>query len=239
MKIEVLKNYDAVMERATEIVAAQVREKPNTVLGLPTGSTPIGLYNGLIREYEAGKLDFYNVTTFNLDEYYPIDPRNSQSYRYFMNDHLFHHVNIPMTSTHVPNGNTSDPEAACREYEAAMKAAGGVDLQVLGVGRNGHIGFNEPAEELVADTHLTGLTADTIDANSRFFASADEVPKQAVTMGMASILRAKQILILICGEDKKEALKQLKKGNINTQWPVTLLNLHDDVIVLCDEAANA
>ncbi len=238
MKVEVYKNYEEVMVRAAEIVGAQVKEKPDCVLGLPTGSTPIGLYENLAKKCDAGELDFSRVSTFNLDEYYPISPEHDQSYRYFMNDHLFHHINIKMENTHVPLGSSKDPDATCRAYEDEIKAFGGVDLQVLGIGRNGHIGFNEPGCDLQGPTHLTDLTDDTLDANSRFFESVKDVPTNALTMGIGTIMRAKKILILITGENKRNALKALLSGKVSNQCPASALQNHNNVTVLCDEAAN-
>lgn len=225
------------MARAADIVCAQIAAKPDTVLGLPTGETPIGMYDLLTERCAAGKVDFSRVHTFNLDEYYPISPKNDQSYRYFMNLHFFDRINIPIENTRVPEGSASDPDAACRAYEDAIRAQGGVDLQVLGIGRNGHIGFNEPGCDLGGDTHVTSLTPDTIDANSRFFASADEVPKQALTMGVGTILRAKKIIILICGANKHDALMRLLGGKVDDQCPATALQKHPNVTVLCDRAA--
>ena len=233
MKLEILKNAKEVAVRAKEIVGGAITENPELVLGLPTGSTPEGLY----RELSASTLDFSRVKTFNLDEYYPMQPTDPQSYRYFMNSHLFNNVNLDMANTHVPDGTAADPDAACAKYEEMIREAGGVDLQVLGVGRNGHIGFNEPGTPFDSPTHKTTLTANTIEANARFFRDKTEVPAHALTMGIGTILRAKKILILITGADKHEALRSLLKGKIDEAWPVTALLKHDDVIVLCDTAA--
>lgn len=235
MKLEIYDTYEEVSERAAAIIAAQIREKPDTVLGLPTGETPIGTYDRLIREYESGKLDFLHVTTFNLDEYYPISPCDVQSYRYFMNQHLFLHVNVPMDATHVPEGSAEDADAACAAYEKAMREAGGVDLQVLGIGRNGHIGFNEPGTAPDSLTHKVTLTQDTIEANSRLFNHISEVPTHALTMGLGTILRAKKIIILITGKNKQNALRQLLSGDADC--PASVLCGHSDVTVLCDRAA--
>ena len=187
--------------------------------------------------YEAGKLDFSKVRSVNLDEYYPISPDNDQSYRYFMNYHLFDHVNIDKANTSVPDGMTKDVEAHCKDYESKIDALGGVDVQILGIGRNGHIGFNEPDDELIKGTHLTALTKSTIEANSRFFASEEEVPKHALTMGIESVFKARKILLLVSGANKAEAVKAMLKGNISARCPASFLCLHPDVVLICDEAA--
>lgn len=237
MKVIVCKNYKEMSEQGAKIVADVMTKKPNAILGLATGSTPVGLYQELIALNKAGKIDFKNITTVNLDEYYPIDPTNDQSYRYFMNDNLFNHINIDKNKTFVPQGNAKDGEEEAIRYETFVRSLGGADIQVLGIGRNGHIAFNEPDTELVPVTHVTDLTEDTIDANARFFASADDVPKQALTMGIGTILSAKKIIILANGKGKHDAVMKMLKGTVTTSCPASFLNLHDDVIVLCDEDA--
>lgn len=237
MRVIVCENYEQVSKEAAKIIAAQVHLKPNCVLGLATGSTPVGAYNELVDMYKKGEIDFKDVKTFNLDEYYPIKRSNDQSYYYFMHDNLFNHINIPEESIHVLNGEVSDPEKECKDYEKSIEAHGGIDLQLLGIGRNGHIAFNEPDENLVADTHVTALTDDTIDANSRFFADIKDVPTKSLTMGMASIMKARKILILINGAGKHQALKKLLSGEISTMCPATMLNMHSDVVVICDKEA--
>ncbi len=237
MKVIVCKNYKEMSEQGAKIVADVMTKKPNAILGLATGSTPVGMYQELIALNKAGKIDFKNITTVNLDEYYPIEPTNDQSYRYFMNDNLFNHVNIDKNKTFVPQGNAKDGEEEAIRYETFVRSLGGADIQVLGIGRNGHIAFNEPDTELVPVTHVTNLTEDTIDANARFFASADEVPKQALTMGMGTILSAKKIIILANGKGKHDAVMKMLKGTVTTSCPASFLNLHDDVTVLCDEDA--
>ena len=237
MKLIVCKDYKAMSDKAADIVAAQITMKPNCVLGLATGSTPVGMYDDLTEMNRAGKLDFSTVKTVNLDEYYPITPDNDQSYRYFMNLHLFDRINIDKANTYVPNGQAEDTVVAGEEYDALIASLGGIDLQVLGIGRNGHIGFNEPDDCLVAGTHCTALTADTINANARFFESEALVPKHAMTMGIATILRSRKIIILINGKEKHNALARMLKGDITTQCPASLLNLHNDVTVICDEDA--
>ena len=237
IKVIVCENYEDMSRRAAALLAAQIKEKPTTVLGLATGSTPVGMYKELGRMCKEEGLDFSRVVTYNLDEYYPISPENDQSYRYFMNKNLFSLINIPLSSTHVPCGSASDAEKECAEYDRAIEAAGGIDLQVLGIGVNGHIGFNEPDDALIAATHVTPLTESTVDANSRFFASRDEVPRKALTMGMAPILQAKKIVMLITGANKREALSVLLSGKITTDCPASLLNVHKDTVVFCDRAA--
>ena len=237
MKTIVVKNYDEMSARATEIFAQVISAKPNCVMGLATGETPIGLYDGLAALCEKGTLDFSNVTTVNLDEYYPITPDNDQSYRYFMNLHLFDKINIDKANTFVPDGTATDPDSFCDAYSKRIEEIG-IDIQILGIGRNGHIGFNEPsADGLIAKTHLTALTESTIEANSRFFASADEVPKHAITMGIGDVFKAKKIVILASGTEKADAVKKMLEGTINSMCPASVLCLHPDVTLICDEAA--
>ena len=237
MKVLVCKDYKEMSVEGAKIVAEVMTKKPNAILGLATGSTPVGMYQELIALNKSGKIDFKDITTVNLDEYYPIEPTNDQSYRYFMNENLFNHVNIDKNKTFVPLGNAKDGEEEAKRYEAFVRSLGGADIQVLGIGRNGHIAFNEPDTELVPVTHVTGLTEDTIDANARFFASADEVPRHALTMGMGTILSAKKIIILANGKGKHDAVMKMLKGTVTTSCPASFLNLHDDVTVLCDEDA--
>ncbi len=222
---------------AADIFAKAINEKPKCVLGLATGDTPIGMYECLVEDYKAGKVDFAGVKSVNLDEYYPITPDNDQSYRYFMNYHLFDKVNINKAGTYVPDGQATDVEKSCEAYEKNIDALGGIDIQVLGIGRNGHVGFNEPDGELIPYTHITDLTANTIEANSRFFDSEDDVPKQAVTMGIESIFKARKIVILASGEGKAEAVKAMLNGKITTNCPASLLRLHPDVTLICDKDA--
>jgi glucosamine-6-phosphate deaminase len=237
MQLILCKDYRELSHRAAEIIISLVKEKPNCILGLATGSTPIGTYDLISDAHLTDGLDMSQVTTFNLDEYYPIEPSEPQSYHYFMQKHLFSRVNVPADYIHIPDGTTSDPEQLGKAYDNAILEAGGIDLQLLGIGRNGHIGFNEPAETLIGGTHLTDLTRDTIHANARFFASASEVPTKAISMGMASIMGARHILLLISGQDKRAALHQLLDDSITTSCPATLLKLHPNVTVICDEAA--
>ena len=239
MKTIVVKNYEEMSRVAADMIADVLRAKPDGVLGLATGDTPVGTYQNLAKMNKAGELDFSKVSSVNLDEYYPISPDNNQSYRYFMNQNFFDHLNIDKANTFVPDGTVAPDkvDAFCRAYEDRIDAMGGIDVQVLGIGRNGHIGFNEPDEELIPITHLTALTANTIEANSRFFDSEDQVPKHALTMGIQSVFKAKKILLLVSGKNKAEAVKATLSGNISTKCPASLLCLHPDVTLICDEDA--
>ena len=237
MRVIVCKNYEEMSDKATDLVRSQIVLKPESVLGLATGSTPIGLYQRLCKLYEKGDIDFSEVTTFNLDEYYPISKDNSQSYYYFMNEQLFSHINVDKNRTFIPNGETDDPEKECEAYEALIEEAGGIDLQILGIGQNGHIGFNEPDENLNTKTHLTGLTENTIDANSRFFEKKEDVPTKALTMGIATILKSKKIIIMANGASKRAAVAELLNEDITTSTPATMLKVHPDVVLICDEDA--
>ena len=230
-------NYNEMSIKASKIIESQIRKNPKSVLGLATGSTPIGMYNELSRMYREDGLDFSEITSVNLDEYYPIAPENINSYKYFMDDNLFNHVNINKANTHLPKGSAEDADAECHAYDELIKSTGGISIQVLGIGENGHIGFNEPADELVSGTHMVELTESTINANARNFDSADDVPRHALTMGMASIMSAEKIILLISGKKKHFALKKLLDDKINTNVPATLLKLHKDVLVLYDKEA--
>ena len=230
MKFEICKDYSEMSKRAADVFADVIRSKPDAVLGLATGSTPEGMY----AELSAMGLDFSDIKTVNLDEYYPISPENENSYRYFMNKHLFSNVNVKIENTYVPNGSAADPDLECEEYDAMIERLGGIDLQVLGIGPNGHIGFNEPGDVLFSNTHVTSLTESTIKANSRFFDDISEVPTKALTMGMSSILSARRIVLLISGKGKHEALKSLLDDKITPNVPATFLKLHRDVTVICD-----
>lgn len=224
---------------AANIISAQVIMKPDCVLGLATGSTPIGTYEQLIRWYEKGDLDFSQVHSINLDEYRGLSPENDQSYRYFMNTHLFDKINIDKKNTYVPNGLEPDSEKACRDYDEIIHAHGGVDLQILGLGHNGHIGFNEPGSAFEKETHCVKLSETTRQANARFFASMEEVPTEAYTMGIKSIMQAKKIMVFVSGEGKKEIVKKAFCGPITPEVPASVLQLHNDVILVGDEAALA
>ncbi|MBD5490980.1 MAG: glucosamine-6-phosphate deaminase [Lachnospiraceae bacterium] len=237
MKVYCAADYYHVSRVAANIISAQVIMKPDCVLGLATGSTPIGTYEQLIRWYEKGDLDFSQVHSINLDEYRGLSPENDQSYRYFMNKHLFDSINIDKKNTYVPDGMESDREKACRDYDEIIRAHGGIDMQILGLGHNGHIGFNEPGSAFGKETHCVQLTESTISANARFFASIDEVPREAYTMGIKSIMQAKKIVVIVSGESKKEIVKRAFTGPITPEVPASVLQLHNDVILVGDEAA--
>lgn len=237
MRIIIEKNYENMSKKAALIVASQVLLKPNSVLGLATGSTPLGMYRELIEMYKRKELDFSEVRTFNLDEYYQLPPDNPQSYYYFMYNNFFNYININFENIHLPKGLSQDVESECKEYEIAIKKAGGIDLQVLGIGENGHIGFNEPGESLQVQTRLINLTEETINVNSRFFDSKDKVPRQAITMGIGSILKARRILLLANGKKKASAIKKTVNGYITTKCPSSFLQTHPDVTLIIDEDA--
>lgn len=238
MELILCKNYDEMSQRAAELIAEQVNSKSDSVLGLATGATPVGTYSRLIEMYNNNEVDFKNVITFNLDEYYPISRDNPQSYYSFMRENLFNHINIDLSNTHIPNGEASNPAEECTTYENMVETSG-IDLQILGIGRNGHIGFNEPSDALNSGTHLTGLTQDTIEANAHFFEDKSKVPTHALTMGMATIFKAKKIILLANGRSKLNAVKALFSDEITTDTPASMLKMHPDVTVICDYDAYA
>ena len=237
MKIYKTKNYEEMSKKAAHIIASQVILNPDCVLGLATGSTPVGTYKNLIEWYNNGDLDFSQITSCNLDEYRGLSGEHDQSYRYFMNHNLFDHVNIRKECTYVPDGLEEDSDKAARDYDQIIADQGGIDLQRLGLGHNGHIGFNEPADEFPKGTHVVDLTESTIQANKRFFASEADVPRQAYTMGIGTIMSAKKILVVVSGEDKAEILNKVINGPITPQVPASILQLHPDVTIVADEAA--
>lgn len=237
MRIICAKDYKEMSEMAADIIGAQVLLKPDAVLGLATGSTPIGTYEELVRRYEAGRLDFGKIKTVNLDEYRGLTRDNDQSYYYFMHSHLFDHININKNNTKVPDGMEPDALKAGQDYENVIKNYGGIDLQLLGLGNNGHIGFNEPGDEFIDKTHVVDLTESTIEANKRFFASIDDVPKQAYTMGIGSIMRAKRVLMVVNGRGKAEIVKEAFFGPITPKVPASILQLHNDFILIGDVEA--
>ena len=239
MRIYRAKDYYDMSRKAANIISAQVIMKPDCVLGLATGSTPVGTYAQLVEWYKKGDLDFSEVKTVNLDEYKGLDQSNDQSYFYFMAEHLFDKVNIDFQNVNIPNGMETDADKECARYEAKIKALGGVDLQLLGLGHNGHIGFNEPGEAFEKETHCVDLTESTIEANKRFFASADDVPKQAYTMGIKTIMQAKKILIVVNGENKADIVERAFFGPVTPEVPASILQLHNDVTLVGDEAALA
>ncbi|AGC68963.1 glucosamine-6-phosphate deaminase NagB [Thermoclostridium stercorarium subsp. stercorarium DSM 8532] len=232
MRIINVKDYEEMSRKAADLIAAQIILNPKSVLGLATGSSPIGTYERLVELNRNGVIDFSHVTTINLDEYYGLDPTHDQSYRYFMNKHLFSRVNINMANTHLPDGKAKDIDAECRRYDDLIESVGGIDLQLLGIGHNGHIGFNEPSDEFIPGTHCVSLSESTINANSRFFKSRDEVPRKAITMGIKAIMQARKVLLIASGEDKKEILKKALFGPITPQVPASILQLHKDLTVI-------
>ncbi len=237
MRLYKAKDYDEMSRKAARIISAQVTLKPDSVLGLATGSSPIGTYQQLIRWYQDGDLDFSQIKTANLDEYKGLTKENTQSYYYFMVQNFFKDININMANTNIPDGTNLDTAAECARYDQVIADLGGVDLQLLGLGRNGHIGFNEPASSFAKGTHCIDLQPSIIDANKRFFASIDDVPKQAYTMGIKTIMQAKKILLVVSGEDKAKALYDSINGPITPQVPGSILQLHPDVMVVADQAA--
>lgn len=237
MKIYKTKDYRGMSRKAAAIIASQVTLKPDSVLGLATGSTPIGTYDELAMLYKQGDLDFSETRTVNLDEYKGLEPENEQSYFYFMKKHLFERVNINLDSVHIPDGMAADGERECACYEQTIQDLGGIDLQLLGIGHNGHIGFNEPEKVFERETHCVELSGSTIEANKRFFASEEEVPRYAYTMGIGTIMRAKKILLIASGEEKAAIMKQALRGPITPEVPASVLQLHPDVTIVGDEAA--
>ena len=237
MKIIKTKDYEHMSRVTANLLSAQVIMKPDCVLGLATGSTPVGAYKQLVQWFQKGDLDFSEVTSVNLDEYKGLSPENDQSYRYFMNHNLFDHINIRKDHTFVPNGLEPDAEKACNDYNKIIHDLGGIDLQLLGLGNNGHIGFNEPSSSFEKETHCVDLTQSTIDANARFFSSLSEVPRQAYTMGIQTIMQAKKIVVAVSGQGKASIVKEAFFGPITPQVPASVLQLHSDVTVVGDEAA--
>lgn len=238
MKIVVEKNYEDLSKVAANLVREEIEKNPKLVLGLATGSTPEGMYKELIRLHKEEGLDFSKVTTFNLDEYVGIEEEHPNSYHYFMKDILFNHINIDMNNTFIPDGQAENPEEYCKKYDKLIEEKGGIDLQILGIGENGHIAFNEPDEELNVGTSIVGLTESTIEANSRFFDSIDEVPKTAITMGIGSIMKAKKIILLANGNKKANIIKELLKADkITTELPASMLLLHPNLTIILDEEA--
>ncbi|MDO4595647.1 MAG: glucosamine-6-phosphate deaminase [Coriobacteriaceae bacterium] len=239
MRIISARDYEDMSRKAANIIAAQVVLNPECVLGLATGSTPIGAYQELVKGYENGDLDFSRVRTYNLDEYRGLTHDDPQSYHYFMNDNLFSHVNIDLANTHVPDGANPDADAACAEYDKMVEEAGYPDLQLLGIGNNGHIGFNEPDTHFSKGTHCVDLTESTIEANSRLFDNIEDVPRQAYTMGTQTIMSARSILVVANGEKKAQAVHDMCFGPIDPACPASILQLHPNVTLVADEAALA
>lgn len=237
MNIRVYKDADSIGAAAATLFAACVTQKPDCVLGLATGSSPIPTYRKMAELYRDGAVDYSGVTTYNLDEYVGLDHAHDQSYYYFMMENLFRHINVKAENIHVLSGIAPDPEQECRDYESAIAASGGIDLQILGIGRNGHIAFNEPADSFAPVTHIVELTESTIDANKRFFASADDVPRRALTTGIGTIMKARAIVLIATGADKAEAIRAMAKGPVTPRCPASILQFHPNVTVMADEAA--
>ena len=237
MRIYEAKDYQEMSRKAANILSAQVILKPDSVLGLATGSTPIGMYDQLVEWYKKGDLDFSKVKTVNLDEYKGLTHDNDQSYYYFMHEHLFDRMNIDPANTNVPDGTEEDPEKECARYEKLIESMGGVDIQLLGIRHNGHIGFNEPDSTFAKTTHCVDLAESTVEANKRFFASVDDVPRQAYTMGIGTIMKAKKILLIVNGESKADAVAKAFFGPVTPEVPASILQFHSDVVVIGDSAA--
>lgn len=237
MKIYQEKDYDALSRRAANLISAEVIRKPDCVLGLATGSTPVGTYRQLSAWNQKGDFSFKDVRTINLDEYLGLPPTHDQSYRYFMQENLFDKIDIPFEHTHVPDGMAADPEQECRRYDELVRSLGYADLQLLGLGRNGHIGFNEPGDCFRKETHVVELTQNTIEANARFFENEAAVPKKAITMGIGCIMAARRVLLVASGANKAEAVYRTVCGPITPQCPASILQLHNDVVIVGDEEA--
>lgn len=237
MRIIIEKDYQSMSKKAALLVASQINLKPNSVIGLATGSTPLGMYKELIYMYQRREIDFSEIISFNLDEYYRLSHENKQSYHYYMQENFFKHINIKAKNINIPDGMVEDINKECRDYETAIKQSGGIDLQLLGVGANGHVGFNEPDDKLNVTTDLVDLKEETIKANSRFFESKEKVPRKAISVGMATILKAKRIILLASGENKAEAIKDTISGFVSTCTPSSLLQTHPEATLIIDEAA--
>lgn len=237
MEIKIVKDYQAVSELAASEIESLMNSKEEIVLGLATGSTPVGLYKELVKMYQQEKLDFSKTTTVNLDEYVGLKGSHPQSYRYFMNDLLFNHINIDLKNTHLPDGASENPQQAAVDYEEELSKLETIDLQILGIGTNGHIAFNEPDDRLSLSTHVVNLLPSTIEDNARFFESIDEVPKTAITMGVGSIMKAQRIIVLVSGKSKAPIVAQLMDDYVSTQLPASLLKFHPRVLLIIDEDA--
>lgn len=237
MQIIKTKDYEDMSRKAANIISAQVILDPESVLGLATGSTPLGIYSQLVKRYQEGDLDFSQVTSINLDEYRGLPQTSDQSYYYFMNQNLFRHINIDLGNTYVPDGTEPDADKACSDYDIIIEESGGIDLQLLGLGHNGHIGFNEPADIFAKDTNCVNLAASTIEANARFFKKPEEVPTQAYTMGIGPIMQARTVLVVVSGEAKADIVYKAFFGPVTPLVPASILQMHPDAILVADEAA--
>ena len=237
MKVIKVDDYQALSLTGAKLILNQIKENENCILGLATGSTPVGIYRTLVEQYEAQEISFSNVTSFNLDEYIGLDINQTQSYASFMHEHLFKHIDIAHDAVHIPSGKAENMEEECRRYEEAIKAAGGIDIQILGIGRNGHIGFNEPNIQFASMTHIVNLDEKTIADNARFFEKPEDVPRTAISMGIKTIMSAKKIVLLASGKEKAQALYGMIHGKITPELPASVLQLHNDVTIVCDRDA--
>ncbi|MBB6675331.1 glucosamine-6-phosphate deaminase [Cohnella nanjingensis] len=239
MNVLTFDSNEKLNEAGANIITGLIQTNPRAVLGLATGGTPVGIYEQVVGDYRRGLVSFKNVRTFNLDEYVNLSVDHPESYHSYMNKHLFSHIDLPAANAHIPNGNAEDLEAECRSYDERIEDAGQIDLQLLGIGHNGHIGFNEPAHALIKGTHIVELAEETRKANARFFDAIDDVPKQALTMGVGTILKAKMILLIVRGVDKAEIVRRALTGPITTDCPASLLQTHPHLIVLLDQEAGS
>lgn len=238
MKLIKAKDYQDMSRKAADFIIEKVRQNPSMTLGLATGGTPVGTYENLVKDHRDNHTSYQNISTFNLDEYIGLAGTNPNSYRHYMNEQLFNHIDVQQQKTHVPTGDAEDLKGECAQYERLIQEHGGIDLQLLGIGNNGHIGFNEPGTSFDSRTHIIDLKKSTVEANARYFdGNMDLVPKQAITMGIASIMESKEILLLVSGENKKEALNQLLNGEISENFPASVLKNHPYVTIIADEAA--
>ncbi|MFK9095090.1 glucosamine-6-phosphate deaminase [Bacillus salipaludis] len=237
MKIIEVKDYSEMSQKAAEYIIEKVCQNPKIKLGLATGGTPVGTYKKLIEDHQKNRTSYQNVTTFNLDEYIGLSGENKNSYRYFMDEQLFNHIDINKQNTNIPRGDSKDIEEECQRYEELLAKYGGIDLQILGIGSNGHIGFNEPGTNFTSQTHVIELAPSTINANARYFNRIEEVPTKAVTMGISTIMKSKEILLLVSGETKKQAMSKLLNGNVTESFPASVLKNHPYVTIIADKAA--
>ncbi|PLR94450.1 glucosamine-6-phosphate deaminase [Bacillus sp. T33-2] len=237
MRLVEVKNYEEMSIFAAKHILAKIKSKPDAALGLATGGTPVRTYELLVDDFKKNQTSYVDVCTYNLDEYVGISPENPNSYHYFMYKHLFNDINIPKENVHIPNGQSDDIEQEAKNYEAIIDSIGGVDLQLLGIGENGHIGFNEPGTPFDTPTHIVKLAESTRKANARYFGDEEEVPAYAITMGISTILKSKEILLLASGENKAEAIFRMFAGNVSTDCPASVLRNHPNVIVVADSAA--
>jgi glucosamine-6-phosphate deaminase len=237
MKVIEVNEYTEMSHKAAEYIIEKVRQNPSITLGLATGGTPIGTYKNLILDHHKNGTTYKNVSTFNLDEYIGLSVDNKNSYRYFMNEQLFNHIDININNTHVPLGDIENTESECSRYEELIRKHCGIDLQIIGIGCNGHIGFNEPGTPFNSTTHIVQLAESTINANARFFNRVEDVPKSAITMGISTLLKCREILLFVSGENKKEAMFKLLTGKVSESFPASVLKNHPNVTIITDQAA--